>query len=287
MHALHGVAATHLCHLIPVSQDPVQHKRSKVAAAYHWQKCLQLFREELEAGPTRQNMDALISTVMLISTHQFMLPESESEPSKSFVYAPAHQRETCISWLFINSGFTALWRTLGENVAQSSWMPVLQDADIQTLRSPAHMWTPKDETHRSFLEVCEIETFSTPDANPYYTPLESLLLLRRLRSDGNFFNKAINFLGNIDSRYHRLLIARDKRALIILAHWLALMAEMQQWWLSGRCKAECLAITTFLMHDRDVRVLRLLDYPARIAGMTVSEISSTVLEEALYDPGKS
>lgn len=275
MHALHGVAATHLSHLVPASQHLVQHNRNKVAAAYHWQKCLQLFRAELEAGATKQNMDALISTVMLISTHQFMLPDLDSEPSKSFVFAPAHQREACLSWLFINSGFMALWRSLGDDVAHSLWMPVLQDADIQTLKSPTHMWMPGDETHNLFLDLCEIDVFSTPEGNQYYTPLENLLFLRQLGRDGNFFNKAINFLGGMDSRYHRLLVARDKRALIILAHWLALMSDIQQWWISGRCKLECLAITTFLMHDRDVRVLKLLEYPAMIAG--IPSVSSSIV----------
>lgn len=266
-HALHAVAATHLSHLLPAAQHPIQHNQNKLAAAYHWQRCLQLFRAELQAGATRQNMDALISTVMLISTHQFMLPDFYSDLSKSFVYAPAHQREACLAWLFINSGFQAVWRALGDNAEHSLWMPVLQDADIQSCKPQVLMQPSGDETHYLFLELCEIDACSTADESPYYNALESLLFLRQLSPDGNLFNKLINFLGGIDSRYHRLLVLRDKRALIILAHWLALMCEIQQWWIIGRCKAECLAITTFLMHDRDWRVLKLLEYPARMAGI--------------------
>lgn len=267
MHALHGVAATHLGHLLPASRHPVQNKQSKIAAAYHWQRCIQLFRTELQAGPTRQNMDALISTVMLIATHQFMLPEPCPDVSKSFVFAPAHQREAHLAWLFISSGFQGLWRALGDNIEHSVWMPVLQDSDIRNFKSPTLMQPSGDETHDLFLELCEVDTATTAEESPYYTLLESLLFLRQMSPSKNAFNKLVNFLGGIDHKFHRLLILRDKRALLILAHWLGLMCEIQQWWISGRSQAECLAITTFLMNDPDMRVRKLLEYPARVAGI--------------------
>jgi hypothetical protein len=269
MHALHAVAATHLSHLLPAAQHPVQNNQNKLAAAYHWQRCLQLFRAELQAGATKQNMDALLSTVMLIATHQFMLSEPSPDPGKSFVYAPVHQREACLAWLSINAGFQALWHALGDNVEYSVWMPVLQDSEIKNFKPPALLQTPGDETHNLFLELCEIDITTTVEESPYYAPLESLLFLRQLSLDMNSFNKLVNFVGRLDYRYHRLLIRRDKRALLILAHWLALMCEIQQWWISGRSKIECLAITTFLMHDPDIRIRKLLEYPASITGILV------------------
>lgn len=267
MHALHGVAATHLSHLLPAAQHPVQNHQNMLAAAYHWQRCLQLFRAELQAGPTKKNMDALLSAVMLIATHQFMLSEPSPDPGKSFIFAPVHQREACLGWLFINSGFQALWLALGDNVENSVWMPVLHDSEIKNFRPPTLMQTPGDETHNLFLELCEIDMATTVEESPYYAPLEALLFLRQLSLNRNSFNKLINFLGSMDHRYQRLLIRRDKRALLILAHWLALMCEIQQWWIIGRCKVECLAITTFLMHDPDIRIRKILEYPATIAGI--------------------
>ncbi|KEF51002.1 uncharacterized protein A1O9_12928 [Exophiala aquamarina CBS 119918] len=267
MHALHGVAATHLGHLLPASQHPVQNNQSKLAAAYHWQRCIQLFRAELQAGPTRQNMDALISTIMLIATHQFMLSEPCPDLSQSFVFAPADQREARLTWLFIASGFQGLWSALGDNIEYSVWLPVLQDSDLKNFKSRTLMQPSGDETHDLFLELCEAETATTAEENPYYPTLESLLYLRRMSPSKNAFNKLVNFLGVIDHKLHRRLIIRDKRALLILAHWLGLMCEIQQWWISGRSQAECLAITTFLMDDPDIRVRKLLEYPARIAGI--------------------
>ena len=266
MHALHGVAATHLGHLLPASAHPVQNNESKIAAAYHWQRCIKLFRAELQAGPTRQNMDALLSTFMLIATHQFMLSEPCPDPSQSFVFGPAHQREALLSWLFIGSGFQGLSRALGGNVEHSVWMPVLQDSNIQNFISTTLMQPCGEETHDLFLELCEVDSATTAKENPYYTPLESLLFLRQMGPNKNAFNKLVHFLGGLDHDFLRLLVLRDKRALLILAHWLGLMCEIQQWWITGRSLAECLAITTFLKSDPDMRVRRLLEFPARIAG---------------------
>lgn len=46
MHAVNGVSAAHICHLLPAVQHPAQHRQSKLAAAYHWHEALRQFRDE-------------------------------------------------------------------------------------------------------------------------------------------------------------------------------------------------------------------------------------------------
>lgn len=269
MHAVNGVSAAHLCHLLPAGQHPIQHCQSQLAGAYHWQKALQLFRDELASGVNEHNMDALISTVMLICVHQFMLADALPDPSKSFVYAPSEQRDQRIKWLTIQHGFKVMQEQLGDLLWKSIWSPVLRDSDFkQNAPSISIMDTgSSDETHTLFLDLCEITESSSPDDNPYLGALEYMLVLRQLKPNMNNFNKLVTFVTNIEGRYLQLLLDRDKRALLILAHWLALMSEIQQWWISGRTRTECIAIVTFLMHDRDERVRKLLEYPARTVGL--------------------
>ena len=269
MHAVHGISAAHLSHLLPATRHPVQNHQSKLADAYHWQKALRLFRSELAAGANKQNMDALISTVMLICVHQFMLTDPQPDPSKSFVYAPLDKREECLRWLAIQQGFTALWQSLGELVCESIWDPVLRDSDLKQVVPHFMNADGHDEVHKLFLELCHLTQESCEENNPYYTPLEWLLFLRTLEPNMNSFNKLITFVGTLDDRFYHLLRIRDKKALLILANWLALMVEIQQWWVSGRCRTECIAITTFLMHDVDERVRNLLEYPAKTVGISL------------------
>jgi hypothetical protein len=270
MHAINGIAADHLCHLLPESKHPIQHGQSQLAGLYHWQKALRMFRDELAAGPNQRNMDALMSTVMLICVHQFMFTGSVPDPSTSFIYASPDRREDSLIWLQIHHGFTAMLAAMGDVIWGSVWNPVFRDSDIT--KSFTAILSPEtgDETHALFLELCEITPASTLGNNAYHEALQFLLALRQLEPSGNRFNKLVTFVAVIEHDFRRLLLQRDKRALLILAYWLAMMSDLGQWWIGLRCKSECLAITTFLMHDQDKRIRALLRFPARAAGIEIT-----------------
>ena len=274
MHAANGVAAEHLCHLLPAAQHPIQHVQSQLAALYHWQKALQLFQDELAAGATQHNMDALISTVMLVCVHQFMSTKAIPDPGQSFIYTPADRRDTGLRWLQIHHGFTAMQAALGELIWESVWSPVFRDSDIKRFCPDIMSPDADDKTHHLFVELCKITHESSRKNNTYYEALQFLLVLRQLDPDTNRFNKLVTFVAVIENEFLRLLLDRDKRAVLILAHWLALMSEMRQWWISARCRSECTAIVTFLMPDRDERIRSLLEYPAKAVGMVLTEAES-------------
>ncbi|OAP55143.1 hypothetical protein AYL99_10843 [Fonsecaea erecta] len=267
MHAINGVSAAHLCHLLPASRHPVQHNQSQLANLFHFQRALQLFRDELSAGVTKDNMNAMLSTVMLICVHQFMLTQPEPDPGKSFVYTPVEHRREYLRWLTIQHGFNALYAELGEVIWGSVWHPVLMDSEFKDLASAVMTAEAGDETHALFIDLCDITAASSTDNNPYYEALEYLLFLRQLKPGMNTFNKLVTFVASVAGDFLQLLLRREKRALLILAHWLALMIGVEQWWCSVRCENECIAITTFLMHDQDARVRALLRFPAETVGM--------------------
>ena len=159
---------------------------------------------------------------------------------------------------------------LGDVIWESVWNPVFQDSDIK--QPSGKIMTPEagDETHALFLELSEITPESSVETNPYYEALEFLLFIRQLKPSVNRFNKLVTFVAVIEGEFLRLLLERDGVALLILAHWLALMSEIKQWWISARCKSECTAITTFLMHDQDERVRTLLRFSARTVGIVLT-----------------
>ena len=272
MHAVNGIAADHLCHLLPADQHPVQHGQSQLASLYHWQRALSLFRDELSSGATKDNMDALISAVMLICVHQFMHTQPVPDPSTSFLYAPPDQRDDCLRWLQIHHGFTAMQAALGEAIWGSVWNPVFMDSEVREHAVDILVPEAGDNTHRLFLKVCGITPQSSRKNNPYYEALQFLLFLRQFRPDMNRFNKLITFVAVIENDFLRLLLGREKRALVILAHWLALMSQLKQWWIGVRCKSECAAIITFLMHDSDESIRGLLRYPAKTIGIVLTSV---------------
>lgn len=267
LHALLGVSAAHLYHLLPAAQHPVQHRQSKLADAYHWSTALSLLRQEFSRRLHQQNMDGVLSAVMLLAVHQFMLPDPD--PSKSFIYAPEASREGAMTWLTIHMGFNLLDAELKPYIPDSIWYPVMQDAILWSRSALSPLDEPNDETERLFMELCDITPQSSPKNNPYYSPLEYLFCVRRVHPSMHTFHKLVTFMGALEPPYRSLLSARDKPALLILAHWLAIMTGVQQWWITGRSRAECIAIITFLMLDKDDRVRALLEWPAEIAGVNL------------------
>ena len=68
-------------------------------------------------------------------------------------------------------------------------------------------------------------------------------------------------MGRIDAHFHGLLIEKDTRALLLFSYWLALMSKVEQWWIVGRARHECVAICRFLRNDSDTRLRALLEFP--------------------------
>ena len=292
MHAMLGIAAAHMAYLLPVEVNAVQHARNKLADAWHWGQALVLFRKELGgdesgAGAGRSNMDALLGTIMLVAIHQFMLPQEEERSfsiidgerrKSSFVLVEdADARWAAMKWLTIQSGFKLLLNQLERFLGESVWLPVFLDADPeQPLGTPIGIdedrETHADEVEKLLCQFCKITNDSTPENNVYYSTLETIICVRRLRPmRAELFNKLITLVGRISPGMKKLLWMRDTAALLILYHFLSLMSELKQWWITARAESECHAIMMYLLNQkRDAegtdRIRKVLAEPAKVMG---------------------
>ena len=298
MHAMLGVAAAHMAYLLPPQVNAVQHARNKLADAWHWGHSLALFRKELggngtAVGAGRENMDALLSTIMLVAIHQFMLRDDDgrplsSDPSErwksSFVFMEdGEQRSVAMKWLTIQSGFKLLLNQLERYLPESVWLPIFNDADPHQRLNPSlrinDIWEGDiDEVERLLCEYCNITHESTEQNNVYYSALEPVIFVRRQRPvTANSFNKLITVMGRITPELKNLIWIRDTGALLILCHFLSLMFEMspKQWWISARAERECCAIVKYLhaqLAEEGVaksRIRKVLEEPARAMGVII------------------
>ena len=292
MHAMLGVAAAHMAYLLPMEVNAVQHTRNKLADAWHWGHALTLFRKELGgagngAGAGRSNMDALLSTIMLVAIHQFMLAEHDEKSvmvsnadrwKSSFVFVEdCDARWAAMEWLTIQSGFKLLLNQLERYLGESVWLPVFMDADPeQPLTTPVGIdngsETDIDEVEKLLCQFCGITIQSTPEDNVYYSTLETIICVRRLRPmRAALFNKLITLMGRISPEMKKLLWMRDTAALLILCHFLSMMSELKQWWITARARSECHAIMVYLLDqnrkdDDAARIRTVLAEPVEVMG---------------------
>lgn len=299
MHALLGLAVAHLRQLTP-RHLVARRTRLKVAECRYWAEAFNGFRTELagsnqkcanttmtKTNVSRYNMDQLLSTLMLVSMHQFSYRDyhhAESDPAdRSFVWIEDQkQRDAALKWLGIEAGFKGLIGAMAPWLSESFWLPIMRRVDVSEEADLAAWLSgeriplkPFDDVERDLISICDIMTTSK-DCNPYFANLETLIWCRSFRPIGpEHFNQMIAFVGRTSAEFRHLIVQRDTAALLVLLHWLQLMRDIGQWWIVERCNAEMRAIIGYLSKREIVggmrghRVFSLLEPPAAAVGITL------------------
>lgn len=268
MHAVFGVAVTHLRRLLPYD------KSYAIAAGVHWERALKLYRREISKPIDEHNMDPLMSTCMLLGTIIFS-PE-ECKPASSWVFSSDPTR---LSWLLGQSGLRYILEAITiQQLRQSIWFEAFMESDDEdhtfNNNSPG-----REGLHPELAELCEIHETTTEESNPYHWPLRMLSPMLPLKADRNNFAKLIPFIGRLYPAYTKLLQEKDPRALLILSYWLGKLCEEKQWWTYTKVSSECFAICMYLEHNEDPRILKLLQYPAEKCGYVLNYVLKDIITQ--------
>ncbi|EGE82891.2 C6 transcription factor [Blastomyces dermatitidis ATCC 18188] len=261
MHAVFGVAVTHLRHLLP------HDKSFDIAAAIHWENALKLYRKEISKPIDEHNMDPLMSTCMLLGT--IIFSSEECKPANSWIFSSDPTR---LSWLLGQSGLRYILEAVSiQQLQQSIWFEAFMESDDEN-HSFNNNSPGREGLHPELADLCEIDETTTEESNPYHWPVRMLSPMLPLKADRNNFGKLITFIGRLEPVYTKLLQEKDPRALLILSHWLGKMCEEDQWWIYHRVSSECFAICMFLEHNEDPRIVNLLQYPAEKCGYVLDHV---------------
>ena len=159
----------------------------------------------------------------------------------------------------MTGGFRALPPDLGDGV--SEWIPVLKGSDDAhgsfSDKSPGTNGIPE-----AFLSVCGLDDDELRENNPYHKILRQLAPLLRMAPSPNNMNKLLGFSGRTWVDFRPLLERKDQRALLLFAWWLALLGQVDEWWITTRARTACMAVVHYLSATKDPRVQALLVYPA-------------------------
>ncbi|KAK0353874.1 hypothetical protein LTR91_014168 [Friedmanniomyces endolithicus] len=262
MHMLLAVSSAHLQRLTRASTTPEESRRSTLAEAEHWHNGLALYRAALASpasrNPTAHNVDALIGTTFLSVIFAFAL--EDQIPANAFLTNYDEAVAHALSPLAAGSGILALDHAVPMQSAVA-WMPVLRKGNDRvgtyTDQSPGTAGLPP-----AFVRLCGVDEQSCAVNNEYHSILRLLAPLLRLERSVEHFTKLIAFGGRTFGLFRPLLRKRDARALLLLAYWIALLRQLDQWWLNVRVRSSCAAIVTYLRTVGDPGVEALLAFPA-------------------------
>lgn len=226
----------------------------------------------------KDDIDALFSTFMLLPIRYSAT--DDHTPEKSWIFSMSNDDkpyDLFAQWVFSCGGLEQILAKFNGYPQDSIWLPVIRDSDD-------HLGTFSDVTPGTrgipapFVSLCELDDTSTPDNNPYHHPLRFLSALLRLDMSSAAFTKVATFMRVIRGSFKDLLLQKDRRALLILAFWFALLYRTDQWWIQDRARTECQAICMFLELLGDRRIIQLLEFPALVCGYELS--ASYVVNES-------
>ncbi|GLI77316.1 hypothetical protein PoHVEF18_005605 [Penicillium ochrochloron] len=267
MHAIIGIATSHLCSVVP------NNSQYRITEAHHWAQAIRQYADEVSSGINKGNMDKLYSTCLLLTVHSFMLPEFN--PRSSFVFS---NDPTTLNWLLLQSGLRYLLERTGPWMSESMWWATFMDSRVPDIdfedNRPGRVDLDPD-----FADLCGITESSTVDNNPYLWPLRMLSWLLVLEMSPRSSQTYNMWMGRLEPEYHACLLAKDPPALVLLAWWLALVCHVDEWWVVNRARSECTAICMLLEDSLDPLVLKLLEFPAESCGYLLRHVQErTALE---------
>jgi hypothetical protein len=255
LHAILAFSATHLSFLHP------DEKKYGIAAATHYECSLALYSSQLRTGLNGVSADAIFACCHLHSMLAFRnvyLASTELLLDSADGYAHG--------WLRAIQGTKVLREhsALKPDADQSIWAPVCIEGrayedftfngELDDTDSTAFMRS------KALHQLCDVSMDSRNSVNPYQEPLIQLCRLLRCKIGHGTIGMLMVFIGKLPYSFVKLLDEMDPRAMLIIAHWCALMEKVNQWWISQSAEVECARLCGFLEGLSDSRILDLLPF---------------------------
>lgn len=229
--------------------------------ATHWERGLQLHRQSLaqpRAVSTHEDQDAVLATTFLQIMYTFAL--NDQVPITA-VSSGSNEYLRFLAPLAATGGFRGLFQIYQELNPDSKWGPVLDStedaAGTFTYPSPGTSGLPK-----AFVRLCGLDENSTSDTSPYHRIVRLLTPVLKLPPAEENFATLFAFLGRTWPDFKPLLLKKDPIALLLLSYWLALLRQVDQWWLRTRAKTACAAVVAYLQCSESAEIRALLPFPA-------------------------
>ncbi|GAB1193207.1 hypothetical protein APSETT444_002410 [Aspergillus pseudonomiae] len=264
MHAIIGAATSHLRRIYP------EDNTYTMVEAYHWQKAINQYSEEISTAVGPHNMDPLYSACLLMTIHSFSL--EEYNPRSSFVFSDDPE---ALNWLMLQSGLRYLLGLTVPWMTQSMWWDVFKRSREGNPLYDDHR-PGRVDLHPELADICGIDDTTTEETNPYHWPLRMLTPLLSLERSIKTFTHYTNYMGRLLPDYYDQLLKKDPPALIILSWWLAMIVNLDVWWMETRARSECVAICMYLEESDDPRILSLLEFPAQACGYLLKHVQERI-----------
>jgi hypothetical protein len=262
-HLLHTILATSALHLKHLQDHP--DVELDMLLSKHFELGRKSFDATISQEIAPESIDAIFATCILFAMMAYTDFESEDDihddPTNSASFLNSSS-PAAMSWLSCQLGFLAIMTlpTVQPYLSQSIWRDLFQESasicaflqsDLLATTIPTDWHTVCRLQPADFTTNAQAGPILNP-RNPYRNAL--LLILANAHLDASQPENFVNFISFpgwtlSNPAFFALIKRRDHAALLLLAHWLAKMCQMDLWWVGARVRMECRAICAFLERE--------------------------------------
>jgi hypothetical protein len=275
MHMVLAVSSGHQRRLLDVYGGQKQLRALEFAEASHWHRGLQLYQSDLarkvkpSEGASDAGFDAVVAAMLITIVFTFALEDGSGHNDR-----PSSDNEfitRTLNPMASTGGFGALQLIYNEPGRGSPWAEVFYAADDDlgnfTSDEPGTEGLPPALVH-----LCELDDSSTSQVNPYHKILRHLTPLLEMKLGPKNMNKIFAFGGRMHTTFRPLVVQKDARALLLLSWWLALLRQVDEWWVKAWARASCRSVVAHLSSIQNPKIQALLVYPATFGNADFSWI---------------
>jgi hypothetical protein len=262
MHVVQTITAIHDRYIASTPSSP--NSRLTVTERYHLGQAAILFNKKLSKPIQEETRDGLWGAAAMLGALSFATIEA-SNPEESWPLTPSDPSD--LDWIRMSENKSAVWHIAKPYRENSIFHVLASEYEKHWFVPNTSLKMGNEGIPADFAKVYELHELSTPDNNPYFLPLHSLVALLNIECTRQSMSKFLIFICRLPPQFKVLLEQKDPRALLLLAYWHMKVADTV-WFLDWRTQMECKAICIYLerYHWLDRPLHRLLVPPKKWCG---------------------
>ncbi|OJJ99039.1 hypothetical protein ASPACDRAFT_121829 [Aspergillus aculeatus ATCC 16872] len=216
------------------------------AESYHWDRALVGFNRKLASNPQSDDKAALLSTSMLLWLLVFCHVDASSPEEAWPLYPNLVSGPT---WLRIARGKDEVWRQMPSPPQDRISAALAPVENNPIMNRPAPSPAPLQGVPASFLRLFDLDSGKQSlDSGRVYHSI-AVDVAWALFGDRPLLPTVLSFvtfLSTMSPNFKSLLLARDPRALLLLACWYGKIRGLGVWWMTPRTVLEGESICRYL-----------------------------------------
>lgn len=226
---------------------------------YHWCEATSQFNRKLTDSLTPSERDAIWITSVILGCTTLGQVVGETPEDVWPLNSPSH---TDLDWVKLGEGKKAVWRITDPSRPDSVLRPLAAKHHDGFMTRPADQEAFK-ALPPELVELCGLGEDASPEANPFYTPGAMLGRVMPVEFSDETFLKFMTFMTAMPREFRDLLEAKDHRAILIMAYFVAKMRGPSPWWSGRRLQLECEAMCRYLarFYGHIPHMEKLLEFP--------------------------